>query len=459
MAGAGPWGPALYIAGYALAEMLFVPGLPLTVLGAIAFGPLWGTVWVSAGSTLGAGLAFLLGRYAMRATVERWIARSPRLARLDAAVARESWRILMVTRLVPLFPFNLQNFAYGLTGIPFWRYLAVSWLCMLPGTAAYTMAAGVLTEGHGTPGRIGIMLGGAGVLLAAASLAPRWLRRSPSASGITIGPPRQTARASVMLSIVLPVLNEARNLGRLLPQLTAHTSAVEIVVVDGGSDDDTVDVVARWPAVRLVSSDRGRARQMNAGARAASGETLLFLHADTQLPRSFSEAIARTLTDPQVVGGRFDVQFDNPRWPFRMIAALMNARSRWSGIATGDQAIFVRRTVFEAMGGYRDIPLMEDVELSRRLKHVGRLACLRQRVTTAARKWERDGVIHTVALMWALRFLYACGVSPARLHAWYYPALAGARHRGIPHLPGRPRREKSPRSPREDAPGTTKSGT
>jgi rSAM/selenodomain-associated transferase 2 len=229
-----------------------------------------------------------------------------------------------------------------------------------------------------------------------------------------------------MLSIVVPALDEARNLERLLPELTAHGPAVEVVVVDGGSEDGTVDLVARWPGVRLVRSERGRARQMNAGARVATGDVLLFLHADTRLPPGFAGIITAALADPRVVGGRFDVRLDGPRWPFRVITAFMNARSRWTGIATGDQAIFVRRTAFEALGGYPDIPLMEDVELSRRLKRAGRLACLRQRVTTAARKWQREGVVRTVLLMWALRLLHACGVPPARLHAWYYPAHARA---------------------------------
>jgi uncharacterized membrane protein YdjX (TVP38/TMEM64 family) len=202
IAGAGPWGPVVYVAGYALAELLFVPGLPLTVLGGVAFGPWWGTVWVSAGSTLGAALAFLLARHALRGTVERWIAGSPRLARLDAAVEREGWRILVVTRLVPLFPFNLQNFAYGLTRIPFWRYVALSWLCMLPGTAAYTMAAGALVEGRGMAARPGVLLGAA-ALLVGTSLVPRWLGRRRStmdplgpAPAPAPGPDRPCSRSS-----------------------------------------------------------------------------------------------------------------------------------------------------------------------------------------------------------------------------------------------------------------------
>jgi rSAM/selenodomain-associated transferase 2 len=159
---------------------------------------------------------------------------------------------------------------------------------------------------------------------------------------------------------------------------------------------------------------------MNHGAREAGGDTLLFLHADTRLPEGAARAIERALAEPGVVGGRFDVRFDNERALFRMIAWFMNVRSRGSGICTGDQAIFVRRADFEAIGGYPDIPLMEDVELSRRLKRRGRLRALRLRVTTSARKWEREGPLRTIGLMWTLRFLHFCGVAPARLHRWYY---------------------------------------
>jgi rSAM/selenodomain-associated transferase 2 len=222
------------------------------------------------------------------------------------------------------------------------------------------------------------------------------------------------------LSIVVPVLNEAANLERLLPELLTLGPHVEIVVADGGSIDGTAEVVSRHPPVVRVDSARGRARQMNAGARASRGSAILFLHADTALPAGAVSAIADALADPSVVGGRFDVRFTSERWPFRMIAALMNRRSRWSGIATGDQGIFVRRTAFEALGGYPDIPLMEDIELTRRLKRLGRIACLDARVTTSSRKWEREGIARTVLLMWTLRLLYSLGVSPARLVGWYY---------------------------------------
>ena len=225
-----------------------------------------------------------------------------------------------------------------------------------------------------------------------------------------------------MLSIVLPVLREADNLARLLPQLFAQCPGAEVIVADAGSDDDTAEVLGRLGRARYVPCERGRARQMNAGARAALGDALLFLHADTRLPDGAAAAIERALADPAVAWGRFDVRFANPRWPFRMIAAMMNHRSRLTGIATGDQAIFVRRSVFDAMGGYADIPLMEDIELCARLKRRGRTACLPLRVTTSARKWEREGIARTIALMWTLRLLYWLGVSPARLHRLYYPS-------------------------------------
>ena len=222
------------------------------------------------------------------------------------------------------------------------------------------------------------------------------------------------------LTIVVPTLNEAANLARLLPELARDCPGAEIIVVDGGSTDGTPEVAAGRSGVRLLAGPRGRARQMNAGARAAGGDALLFLHADTRLPGGAAAAIARVLAEPGTVGGRFDVRLDSPRPLLRLVAWLMNARSRLSGICTGDQGIFVRRADFEAVGGYPDIPLMEDVELSRRLKRRGRLGALRLRVTTSARKWEREGPLRTIGLMWALRFLHFCGVSPERLHRWYY---------------------------------------
>jgi uncharacterized membrane protein YdjX (TVP38/TMEM64 family) len=177
----GGWGPVLFILGYVVAELLFVPALPLTLLGGLAFGPAWGVVYVWTGAMLAAALAFLVARHLARDTVGRWLARNPRLGHIDSAVQRHGWRILIVTRLVPLFPFNLQNFAYGLTRIRFWTYLGVSAVGILPGTLAFTLAGGALS-GAGSPARTSWTLAAAAALILIVSLAPRWVvRRVPVA--------------------------------------------------------------------------------------------------------------------------------------------------------------------------------------------------------------------------------------------------------------------------------------
>jgi uncharacterized membrane protein YdjX (TVP38/TMEM64 family) len=178
----GPLAPLVFIAGYILAVIFFVPGLPITILGGVAFGPLWGTVYVSIASTIGVALTFLIARYGARELVERWVSENQRLAKIDQAIARHGWRIVMITRLVPLFPFNLQNYAYGLTRISFWGYLLTSWPCMLPATVAYTFAGGALSEAGGDVRRTLLYLGIAGSLLVLVSLIPRWLNKTSPAT-------------------------------------------------------------------------------------------------------------------------------------------------------------------------------------------------------------------------------------------------------------------------------------
>jgi uncharacterized membrane protein YdjX (TVP38/TMEM64 family) len=176
IAGFGPWAPAVFVVGYVVVVVAFVPALPLTILGGLVFGPVWGTVYASVASTAGACLSFLVARYAARAAVERWMAPYPALGRMDRAVARHGFRIVMITRLVPIFPFNLQNYAYGLTSIGFCAYAITSWLCMLPATVAFTAAAGAVVTGAWDARGMLLLLGLAGVLLVALSLLPRWLR-------------------------------------------------------------------------------------------------------------------------------------------------------------------------------------------------------------------------------------------------------------------------------------------
>lgn len=219
------------------------------------------------------------------------------------------------------------------------------------------------------------------------------------------------------VSVVIPVLNEADAIARTLMQVR-QAGACQSIVVDGGSNDETV-TIARLYADMVISSPRGRARQMNAGAHVAEGEVLLFLHADTTLPQEFLQVLSHVFNDQQIVGGRFDVRLDAEGWPFRMIETMMNLRSRVTKIATGDQAIFVRREVFHKIGGYPDIALMEDLEFSHKLKREGKIACLRERVTTSARRWQRDGVAKTILRMWSLRLCHFLGVPPERLRTFY----------------------------------------
>ncbi|THF62650.1 TIGR04283 family arsenosugar biosynthesis glycosyltransferase [Pseudothauera rhizosphaerae] len=220
------------------------------------------------------------------------------------------------------------------------------------------------------------------------------------------------------LSIILPVLDEAGCIVATLSRLQAlRRQGAELIVVDGGSRDGTVGL-AEPLADRVIASPRGRSLQMNAGAAIATGDVLLFLHADTSLPEEGWEAISHAVARG-AVWGRFDVRIDGRPWMLRVIAAMMNWRSRLSGIATGDQAIFVRRAAFLALGGYPPMPLMEDLALSDALKAVSRPACLRSRVTTSGRRWERKGVWRTIFLMWRLRAAFRRGVSPDALARQY----------------------------------------
>lgn len=226
------------------------------------------------------------------------------------------------------------------------------------------------------------------------------------------------------ISIILPVRNEADGLPACLAQLQAQAGDdTEIIVVDGGSTDGTAERVRKSSGqqLRLLASEAGRARQMNAGAALARGDILLFLHADTHLPPQAKNAITSALQAGRV-WGRFDVRLSGRGALLRIVEHMMNLRSRLSGIATGDQAIFVEREVFERVGGYPDQPLMEDIELSRRLKTISRPACLRARVVTSSRRWEQHGILRTVVLMWALRLGWFLGVPAQRLARIYYPS-------------------------------------
>jgi rSAM/selenodomain-associated transferase 2 len=223
---------------------------------------------------------------------------------------------------------------------------------------------------------------------------------------------------AAQLSVIIPTLNEADCIGQLLRQLQAlRAEGHELILVDGGSGDETVALAAGL-VDELLSAPAGRARQMNVGAQAARGRWLWFLHADSQLPDRAWHRVIEAL-QPAGGWGRFDVRLSGDRPLLRFVEQLMNWRSRLTGMATGDQGVFVTRALFEKIGGFADLPLMEDIDLSRRLKRVQRPKCLRETLTTSSRRWEQRGVLRTILLMWALRLAYFLGVSPARLATRY----------------------------------------
>jgi rSAM/selenodomain-associated transferase 2 len=216
------------------------------------------------------------------------------------------------------------------------------------------------------------------------------------------------------LSTIVPMLNEEAAIASTLRALRAGGPDGEIIVVDGGSVDRSREIV-RPLCNLLIEAPRGRAVQMNAGATQAMGDVLAFVHADTIVPRTFATDIEIALADPRIVGGRFDVRLDDSHPLCVLIGALISLRSRLSRTATGDQTIFVRRAIFQTLGGFPDIPICEDLEFARRLKRTGRIACVRSRVVTSARRWRKAGIIRMVVRMWLIRSAYLAGVPPSKL--------------------------------------------
>jgi rSAM/selenodomain-associated transferase 2 len=221
------------------------------------------------------------------------------------------------------------------------------------------------------------------------------------------------------ISVIVPVLNEAQGISESLAALAPlRARGHEVIVVDGGSSDKTPDL-ARGAADRVASAPRGRASQMNAGAALARGEVLVFLHADTRLPEDAGARILQGLAASGRAWGRFDVRIEGASVFLPVIAFFMNLRSRATGIATGDQAIFVRRDAFERAGRFPSLELMEDIVLSRSLKRVSRPLCLADKAVTSGRRWERHGVLRTVFLMGWLRLAFFLGAAPASLARFY----------------------------------------
>lgn len=229
------------------------------------------------------------------------------------------------------------------------------------------------------------------------------------------------------LCVIVPALNEAAGIDALLDDLAAaRRQGARVLVVDGGSHDGTPEAAGARGA-DVIASGRGRARQLRAGIDDDRRPFIWMLHADSRVPATAAEAVVSALADGAWQWGRFDVRLSGSGRALRMVEATMNARSRLTGIATGDQGIFVRRSALAAIGGLPDQPLMEDIELSRRLKRLSRPRALSLSLTTSSRRWERNGVARTILLMWWLRACYFAGMSPARLAGIYYPASPSGR--------------------------------
>ena len=214
------------------------------------------------------------------------------------------------------------------------------------------------------------------------------------------------------------MLNEERAIAGTLDAIRAGAPNARIIVVDGGSADRSIEM-ARPRCDLLIEAARGRARQMNAGAAAANRAALAFVHADTIVPPTFARDIERVFEDPAVVGGRFDVMLDDDALACRALGALISLRSRIMRSATGDQAIFVRADIFDRLGGFPQIELCEDVDFARRMRRAGRIACVRSRVITSARRWRKDGMLRTVLRMWLIKSLFLAGMPPSRLRRYY----------------------------------------
>lgn len=229
----------------------------------------------------------------------------------------------------------------------------------------------------------------------------------------------------VKISIIIPCLNEAEHIiATLTPLQALRNRGHEIILVDGGSNDDTTSLCSQL-VDQLLHTGPGRSLQMNQGARQATGDVLCFLHADTICSNDMDKAISDTLCESKNVWGRFNIRLSSNRWPFRTIEWFINTRSYFTGIATGDQCIFICRNIFQKLSGYADIPLMEDIEISKRLRKISRPVCIKQqKIITSSRRWEENGIINTILLMWSLRLRYFLGSSPSSLVKTYYPHVS-----------------------------------
>lgn len=223
-----------------------------------------------------------------------------------------------------------------------------------------------------------------------------------------------------MISVIIPTLNEEACIRRCIESVRSAAAGCEIIVADGGSKDRTREAAESYPEVRVVGSEPGRGNQMNSGASHAQGELFLFIHADTVLEEGWYDDIAAALRNDEIIGGAFTFAIDNPMRKYRIVEAWVSMRCHIFRLPYGDQAIFIRRSGFEKLAGYKDMPLMEDVDLVKRMKKLGRITILQKKAVTSGRRWVSKGLIRNAAINQMTMLLYLLGVSPHRLARFYY---------------------------------------
>ncbi len=454
----GAIGALIYSVAYVTGTVLFFPGAVLTAGAGFLFGPFWGTVIASPASVFGATIAFLLGRSFARGWIEKRISRYPRFGAIDRGVEKQGFKLVLLMRLHPLFiPFGILNYSLGLTRVRLRDYVLASWIGMLPATILYaylgSAARNLTLLLHGKAPGAGpwqpvLFWGGLVATVIIVFLITRITRqafeRQLDAEPEKAHPIRTQCEpdngsagrgflaGAMKLSIIIPVLNERECLPTTLSALQGQPCIHEVIVVDGGSTDGTRDWLRHQSSVHVIDSASGRGNQMNAGAEAATGDTLLFLHADCFLPHDAAERLQGALSVGGVVGGCFRVRFAeaHPR-SLRVVVAGINMRTILFRSATGDQAIFVRHSIFESVGSFQNWPLFEDIDLVRRIKRAGKFVALRSPVTLSARRYIRHGVWRTTFLMFFLRLGFWAGVPVVKLKRWFVDVR--------PHLKTSPR--------------------
>jgi rSAM/selenodomain-associated transferase 2 len=220
------------------------------------------------------------------------------------------------------------------------------------------------------------------------------------------------------ISIVIPTLNEATNLPQTLAAIAAANHDCEVIIADGGSQDQTREIGLASGAI-VLPGNPGRATQLNQGAAQATGEIYLFLHADTRLPPNWAELVAQTLANPQTIAGAFELAIDSPRWGLRLVEWGVKVRSRYCQLPYGDQAIFLRAKTFYQLGGFPEIPIMEDFQLVKQLQKLGTIVIVPAAVLTSARRWEKRGILQTTGLNQLIILGFYLGIAPSRLQTWY----------------------------------------